>query len=1629
MSSSAGATCPRCGKPISAGARFCMECGLDVSGEQGNVATAMMPSAAEADANALALEMLKQATLGDYEILRELGRGGMATVYLAHDIALDRKVAIKVMAPALILMGEGMSERFKREARTAANLAHPHIIPIYTVKSSGKSLFFVMKFIAGRSLEQIIKDIGPMPVPMVKAILQQVTSALGYAHRHGIVHRDIKPANIMIDEEGFSVVTDFGIAKVAENRALTMTGIAVGTPSYMSPEQCAAKDITGKSDQYSLGVVAYEMLTGRQPFEGDSAMAIMFAHFNEQPRPIGEIRTDCPPEVAQAVMRMLEKAPDKRYGTMEEAANGLGAQPLAHDDPVRLQLVALAKKGSTREILAQVTPPPTSPVPPARTRQVVDAPTTPIPAPRVVSLSVTPGRSDLHVGDAMQLTATPRTAGGTAPGVAVQWSSSDPAIATVTGAGLVTALAPGAAAITATVEGVSAKAQVTVTPVPVDLVLIEPAEAQLAVGDDLALKVVVRDRHGVELHDRPVEWSMSPAGVVQPGAPGRVRALREGAVEIVAECEGVRGSARIGVTPAPVAAVRVAPAETEVRVGDTVSLAATLTDKAGAALTGRAIAWRSADEKLAAVSAAGIVTGLAAGAARIVASAEGKQAEANIRVLPAAVASVNVVAPEPLIAGGKLTLVAQVKDARGKAIGDREVKWSSSSPAIAIVTRDGTVTGMAAGTAKVTAEVEGKSWTVSVTVLPVPAATVTIEGPAAPLAPGATATLKAIVKDAKGLALSGREVQWSSSAPKVAAITGQGVLTAQGPGSAVITATVEGKQAEYRVTVPAPAPVVEAKTEVVPPPATPAAPRAPEARTEVVPPPVKAPVPSPAAEPPSRRAAEPPAGGKGKLIGVVAGVALLATLGYFVLRPKVEEIPPAPVLLPTAAAAVASVTVTGEAAEIAVGRTAQLAAVLKDAEGNEIQGRAVTWASSDGTVADVSGLGAVNGRKAGSATITAESEGKRGTFAVSVIEPTSDLPAQVASVILSSAGRPLEIGQTVQLSATAKDTRGYVLADRTVVWGTNHPEVALVSSSGLVTALGAGSATITASSEGKSAETRVTVNAPKPAPEPPKPEPAKPEPVVTPPPAAVARVTLTPAALALVTGAEGPLGATVFDDKRAPITGRTVQWKSSDTRIASVTDQGVVTGLAKGKATITATVDGKSAEAVVTVADAIVPVASVVLTAGNKNLKVGETVTWSAAARDARGRPLNDRGVSWSSSAPQVATVNGGVITAVAPGTTEIHAESEGKRVSERLTVAAAPAPPPVTPPTTTPTTGGTTALLPRRGVEAGGALACGLAQGGAVCWGAGFTGLIAIEGTGGASQLAVGRAHACALTSGGRAVCWGDNKNSQLGDGGSTSSGPSAVPVTGDLAFSTIAAGAMHSCGLSGGKAYCWGRGKEGQLGDGGTADRKRPVAVKGGQSFVQLAAGGNHTCAITAGGQAYCWGDGFSGQLGFGGQDQQSDPIDVSGGQKYSRIAAGGKHTCALTTGGKAFCWGANESGQVGDGSKSDRGSPVAVAGSQTFSEIAAGANHSCGLTGGGEVYCWGENRQGQLGDGTKADRSRPVPVGGGNFTSISAGEGFSCAMARGGEAMCWGRNDRGQLGDGGTVPRGVPGAVTGQ
>jgi serine/threonine protein kinase len=448
-------TCTRCGAVIAPGAHFCASCGLDISSPQGNVTTLNVHSPVAAMRADVLLEALREATLGEYEVLGELGRGGMATVYLAHDIALDRKVAIKVMSPTL-MAGEGTAERFKREARTAGQLSHPHIIPIYAVREHGDLLYFVMKFIGGRSLDSIIREVGPLPIPMVQTILQQVGSALGYAHRRGVIHRDVKPANVMIDADGWAVVTDFGIAKVSETQGLTVTGATVGTPSYMSPEQCAAKELTGASDQYSLGVVAYEMLSGKLPFVAESVMAVMYAHFNEPPPLVALARTDCPPSLADAVMRMLAKDAAQRFPSMEAATAAAGSAPLAPDDPIRTQMITLAAKGESMRLLEQFS----TPISPSVAGRGIGSSGG---RPSIASLLIAPARVTLEVGDAVQLHSTARSRRGQTLGSRrMSWASTNPDVARVAPNGLVTAIAPGSVTITASSENTSATAVITV---------------------------------------------------------------------------------------------------------------------------------------------------------------------------------------------------------------------------------------------------------------------------------------------------------------------------------------------------------------------------------------------------------------------------------------------------------------------------------------------------------------------------------------------------------------------------------------------------------------------------------------------------------------------------------------------------------------------------------------------------------------------------------------------------------------------------------------------------------------------------------------------------------------------------------------------------------------------------------------------------------------------------------------------------------------------------------------------------------------------------------------------------------------------------------------------------------------
>ena len=256
------------------------------------------------------------AAVGDrYAVEAELGRGGTGVVYRARDVRLRRLVALKVLPPDLAFRA-GIRERFLQEAQTSAKLSHPNIVPIFSVDEVDGLVYFAMALVDGETLGQRLAREPKLPVQVARRILTEVAEALAYAHRHGVVHRDVKPDNVLIDREsGRSMVSDFGIARAVEaDQRLTVTGVAVGTPAYMSPEQAMGdRELDGRSDIYSLGVVGYQMLAGELPFHAATAAAMLMKHVGERPRPILERRPDAPPALAAAVETALAKKPEDRW--------------------------------------------------------------------------------------------------------------------------------------------------------------------------------------------------------------------------------------------------------------------------------------------------------------------------------------------------------------------------------------------------------------------------------------------------------------------------------------------------------------------------------------------------------------------------------------------------------------------------------------------------------------------------------------------------------------------------------------------------------------------------------------------------------------------------------------------------------------------------------------------------------------------------------------------------------------------------------------------------------------------------------------------------------------------------------------------------------------------------------------------------------------------------------------------------------------------------------------------------------------------------------------------------------------------------------------------------------------------
>ena len=269
------------------------------------------------------LDRLRQATAGRYVIDRELGRGGMGIVYLARDVALDRPVALKLL-PAALATRPALRDRFLREARTAARLAHPNIVPIHAVEQHGDVVFFVMRWIRGETLGARVRRIGPLPVAEATRILQETAWALGHAHAHDTLHRDVKPDNILLEEEtGRALVTDFGIAHTLDAAGDTPAGDILGTTEYMSPEQASGEPLDGRSDLYALGGTAFFALTGRLPFQSSTAAGYLHQHRHVAAPPVASMRPGLPPSLAAVVDRCLAKLPDERFPSAESLAEAL----------------------------------------------------------------------------------------------------------------------------------------------------------------------------------------------------------------------------------------------------------------------------------------------------------------------------------------------------------------------------------------------------------------------------------------------------------------------------------------------------------------------------------------------------------------------------------------------------------------------------------------------------------------------------------------------------------------------------------------------------------------------------------------------------------------------------------------------------------------------------------------------------------------------------------------------------------------------------------------------------------------------------------------------------------------------------------------------------------------------------------------------------------------------------------------------------------------------------------------------------------------------------------------------------------------------------------------------------------
>jgi uncharacterized protein YjdB/tRNA A-37 threonylcarbamoyl transferase component Bud32 len=1199
--------CVKCGEHIVLGDRFCAHCGAEQPATLGGGLTEAHSSRWDEIE-----KRLKAVTEGRYHIRGLIGRGGMAAVYLADWPQMDLRVAIKVMDPYL-LDQETFVQRFLQEARTIAKLKHRHIIRVYDSGQFGDLYYFCMDYFPGRSLEKVLAEEGPLPVPVAKLWLSQAADALGYAHRQPkpIVHRDVKPSNILLDSEGDLVITDFGIAKVRDvdrtlsSPSLTMPGAVLGTPTYLSPEQASlilnpqktlgGGQATGASDQYALGVVAYEMLVGSPPFTGDLG-PLLLAHAGEDPPPILDRRPDCPRDLAEVVMRMLEKVPEDRWPSMHHVYAKLSVPSPPPGDPLRLQLMGYARGYKA-----------------------------------VGSVSVSPPSGEIFEGQSFRLTATPLDlAGQPLRDRPLSWMSSDPNVALVTEEGQVTVLRSGPVSITAMADGVSGEVRLEVAPVRVDTVVVLPSQLSLVMGEARALRTLLFSRDGKELEGRKVDWSSSDGAIAEVSAEGTVTALRLGRAVLTATSEGRSGTVAVEVIPVPVASVELSPPTLAVEVGEVSGFRLSVRDAMGRPLENRPTSWTSGDPSVVDLSGGGRVVGLRPGRTTVTVECGGVSGTGVVAVSPEKVASLQIPpGPVEIMEGDKLRLAAVPFGARGGELPDRTIVWESGSPEVAEVDEAGLLWGIRPGQATISARCEGKEASVGVSVAEAPVLSLDLLPAKVTLAVGDSIRLHAMARGKDGRELGHRPLVWASSDESMVLVEEDGLVRAVAEGEASVAAQCQGRGASAKVRV---RPAAVAGLDV------------PESSVVL--------------EMGESRTLLPVARGSGGQVlegrafswsssrpdvAEVDGAGRVRALAVGTALVTVEcEGAVATVSATVAPESVAAVEVSPSACQLEEGEEVRLVASPRGKKGGVLSDRAVGWSSQDPSVARVSEDGSLMALSPGAVKVTARCGDHHATCSVRVN------PAAVGSVEISPPDLSLAEGESGGFLATVRSESGRELAGRTISWASTEPHIAQVSGDGRIQALAAGRATVTATCAGQHASASLLVTLEE-----------------------VASLVLDPVSAILAVGDSLRAGCQVLGVSGRRLE-RTVRWRSEEPDLASVTGEGEVVGLTPGQATITAECEGRQASLSLRITPP--PVAAVRITPEAPFLFPGDTLQLEAVMEDAQGRELSGRSVSWSSSNPKVARVGrDGRVEALDSGAVRISARCEDRQGEVLVEVKALP--------------------------------------------------------------------------------------------------------------------------------------------------------------------------------------------------------------------------------------------------------------------------------------------------------------------------------------------------------------------